>query len=84
LFGKRVREITAGLQLVILGLLITVGLMQHLAWPYYAGLLVATGLGIYQQILIFHLHKPDCFKAFLNNNWFGLAVFVGLLAAYAL
>ncbi|MCK9605440.1 MAG: 4-hydroxybenzoate octaprenyltransferase [Methylomonas sp.] len=84
LFGKRVREITAGLQLVILGLLISVGLMRQLAWPYYAGLLVATGLGIYQQILIFHFHKPDCFKAFLNNNWFGLAVFAGLLAAYAI
>lgn len=82
LFGKRVREITAGLQLFILGLLITVGLMQQLSWPYYAGLLVATGLGIYQQKLIFHFHKPDCFKAFLNNNWFGLAVFAGLLAAY--
>ncbi|MCQ8128640.1 4-hydroxybenzoate octaprenyltransferase [Methylomonas rivi] len=82
LFGKRVREITAGLQLVILGLLITVGLMQQLSWPYYAGLLVAAGLGIYQQKLIFHFHKPDCFKAFLNNNWFGLAVFAGLLAAY--
>lgn len=84
LFGKRVREITAGLQLVILGLLITVGLMQQLSWPYYAGLLIATALGVYQQILIFHFHKPDCFKAFLNNNWFGLAVFLGLLAAYAL
>ncbi|MCQ8103405.1 4-hydroxybenzoate octaprenyltransferase [Methylomonas sp. SURF-2] len=82
LFGKRVREITAGLQLVILGLLISVGFMQQLSWPYYAGLLVATGLGIYQQKLIFHFHKPDCFKAFLNNNWFGLAVFAGLLAAY--
>ena len=82
LFGKRVREITAGLQIVILGLLATVGAMQHLNWPYYVGLAVATVLAVYQQILIFHYHKPDCFKAFLNNNWFGLAVFVGLLAAY--
>lgn len=82
LFGKRVREITAGLQIIILGLLITVGQMQQLAWPYYIGLLGAAGLSVYQQKLIFHFHKPDCFKAFLNANWFGLAVFAGLLAAY--
>ena len=84
LFGKRVREITAGLQVIILILLATVGIMQQLNWPYYLGLLVAAGFSVYQQRLIFHFNKPDCFKAFLNNNWFGLAVFVGLLAAYSL
>lgn len=82
LFGKRVREITAGLQVVIMGLLVTVGAMQQLSWPYYAGLAVAAGLAIYQQKLIFNFDKPSCFKAFLNNNWFGLAVFVGIVLAY--
>ena len=82
LFGKRVREITAGLQIIILGLLIAVGFMQQLSWPYYTGLAVAAGLSIYQQTLIFHFDKPSCFKAFLNNNWFGLAVFVGIVLAY--
>ncbi|AMK76967.1 MULTISPECIES: 4-hydroxybenzoate octaprenyltransferase [Methylomonas] len=83
LFGKRVREITAGLQVVIMGLLVTVGIMQQLGWPYYAGLAVAAGLAVYQQKLIFHFDKPSCFKAFLNNNWFGLAVFVGIVLAYS-
>jgi 4-hydroxybenzoate polyprenyltransferase len=82
LFGKRVREITASLQLTILALLVTVGVMLQLHWPYYAGLAIAAGLCVYQQRLIFHFDKPQCFKAFLNNNWFGLAVFAGLLAAY--
>lgn len=82
LFGKRVREITAALQVIILVLLVTVGQLKQLNWPYYGGLLVATALSVYQQKLIFHFHKPDCFKAFLNANWFGLAVFVGLIAAY--
>jgi 4-hydroxybenzoate polyprenyltransferase len=63
-------------------LLITVGMMQQLSWSYYLGLLVAAGLSVYQQRLIFHFNKPDCFKAFLNNNWFGLVVFVGLLLSY--
>jgi 4-hydroxybenzoate polyprenyltransferase len=57
-------------------------MMQQLHWPYYMGLAAAAGFSAYQQKLIFHFHKPDCFKAFLNNNWFGLVVFVGLLAAY--
>ena len=83
LFGKRVREITAILQIIIMALLVTVGEMQQLQWPYYVGLLVAAGLCVYQQRLIFHFDKPLCFKAFLNNNWFGLAVFVGLLASFA-
>ena len=82
LFGKRVREITASLQIIIMALLISVGWMQQLAWPYYAGLAVASGFSIYQQILIFNFDKPKCFKAFLNNNWFGLAVFVGLVCAF--
>lgn len=82
LFGKRVREITAGLQVVILGLLFTVGQMQQLHWPYYAGLAIGAGLFAYQQKLIFHFDKADCFKAFLNANWFGLVIFIGLLAAY--
>lgn len=82
LFGSRVREITGGLQAVILGLLVWIGSERQLAWPYYAGLLAAAGFAVYQQKLIFHFDKPNCFKAFLNNNWFGLAVFTGLVLAY--
>ena len=82
LFGKRVREITAALQLVILALLVVVGAMQQLSGSYYLGLLVAAGLAAYQQQLISKFDKANCFKAFLNNNWFGLAVFTGLLVAY--
>lgn len=82
LFGRRVREITAGLQIVIIGLLAWIGTTLQLAWPYYAGLAIAAGLAVYQQKLIFDYHKPNCFKAFLNNNWFGLAIFAGLVAAY--
>ncbi len=82
LFGSRVREITGSLQAVILGLLVWIGNERQLAWPYYAGLLAAAGFAVYQQKLIFHFDKPNCFKAFLNNNWFGLAVFTGLVLAY--
>ncbi|OAI15703.1 4-hydroxybenzoate octaprenyltransferase [Methylomonas koyamae] len=82
LFGSRVREITGCLQAIILGLLVWIGSERQLTWPYYAGLLAAAGFAVYQQKLIFHFDKPNCFKAFLNNNWFGLAVFTGLVLAY--
>jgi len=82
LFGDYDRQIIAALQLVMLGLLVIVGQMQYLGWPYYLGLLVATGLSIYQQGLIFHREKALCFKAFLNSNWFGMVVFIGLAADY--
>jgi 4-hydroxybenzoate polyprenyltransferase len=83
LFGDYDRHIMAVLQLIIIGLLVTVGLMQQLGWAYYLGLTVAGGLFIYQQKLIFHRDKKQCFQAFLNNNWFGLAVFSGIFIDFS-
>lgn len=82
LFGDYDRHIMAILQIVILGLLVVVGVIEKLGWPYYGGLLIAAGLSVYQQKLIFHREKSQCFNAFLNNNWFGMAVFAGLLLNY--
>jgi len=84
LFGAYDRHIMAMLQIIILGLLIAVGQMKQLSWPYYGGLLMAAGFSVYQQKLIFHRKKSLCFKAFLNNNWFGMAVFGGLVMDYLL
>ena len=84
LFGSYDRHIMAFLQRIIIGLLIIVGQMKYLSWPYYGGILVATGLFVYQQKLIFYRDKSQCFKAFLNNNWFGMVVFIGLLVDYLL
>ena len=84
LFGSRDREIIALLQVIMFALLIMVGQLQALGLFYYLGLAVAAALSVYQQKLIFYHHKPDCFKAFLNSNWFGMAVFIGLFLDYLL
>lgn len=84
LFGEKDREIMAVLQLIIIGLLIWIGQMQQLGLFYYAGVGVALALSVYQQKLIFNRDKVLCFKAFLNSNYFGLAVFVGLVLDYLL
>ncbi len=82
LFGKRDREIMAVLQLIIIILLIIVGKMQQLGGFYYSGVVIALALSIYQQKLIFNREKKQCFKAFLNSNYFGMAIFVGLFFDY--
>ena len=82
LFGEKDREILAGLQLIIITLLLVIGLIQQLGSFYYAGIVVASGLSVYQQKLIFNRDKALCFKAFLNSNYFGLAVFAGLVLDY--
>ncbi|NOQ65163.1 MAG: 4-hydroxybenzoate octaprenyltransferase [Methyloprofundus sp.] len=84
LFGDKDREIMAVLQLIIIGLMIQVGRLENLSWIYYASLVCASGFFIYQQKLIFYRDKADCFKAFLNSNYVGLTVFVGLLLEYVL
>lgn len=82
LFGDKDRQIMAVLQIIIILLLIQVGRMQDLSWIYYTVLACATGFFIYQQNLIFHRDKTDCFKAFLNSHYFGLTVFIGFVLAY--
>ena len=82
LFGNYDRHIMGALQIVIVLLLVLVGKIQDLGGFYYVSLIAAAGFSIYQQTLIFHREKSACFKAFLNNNWFGLVVFIGLVLDY--
>ncbi|MEW5973743.1 MAG: 4-hydroxybenzoate octaprenyltransferase [Pseudomonadota bacterium] len=78
LFGRFDRLIIGGLQLATLLLLALVGLRTGLGWAYGAGLLTAAGLALWQQWLIRKREPVACIAAFKNNQWFGMAVFVGL------
>jgi 4-hydroxybenzoate polyprenyltransferase len=55
-----------------------VGYERQLGAFYFAGLAVAAGLVAYQYRLIRARGRAACFKAFLNNNWVGFAIFAGL------
>jgi 4-hydroxybenzoate polyprenyltransferase len=81
-FGRFDVAAIMGCYLVMLGLLLLSGWMMALQWPFYVGLLLATGLTIYHYILIRHRERQLCFKAFLHNNWVGAVIFLGLLASY--
>ena len=82
LFGENDRLILAILQLLTLFSLYTVGQHLHLDNWYYAGLITATLLFTYHQYLIKNRDGALCFKAFLNNHWVGLIVFLGILLHY--
>ncbi|WP_295389036.1 4-hydroxybenzoate octaprenyltransferase [uncultured Thiodictyon sp.] len=83
LFGDRDRLAIGVLQVAMLGLLLGIGLDAGRGICYLGGLAIAAGLGLYQQWLIRDREPRACFQAFLNNNYFGLAVFVGLVLDYA-
>ena len=61
-----------------------VGRREELAWPFLAGLGVAALLLAWQLWHARERERDECFSAFLNNNWVGMAVFVGIAASYAL
>lgn len=82
LFGRFDRLITLGLQVLVLALLGGVGVVSGRGLPYVLGLLVAAGLVVWQQWLIRERDRQACFRAFLNNHYFGAAVFIGLAVDY--
>ena len=63
-------------------LLAVVGLMAGLGLIYFAGLIVAESIALYHYKLIRDRSREKCFAAFLHNNWFGAAVFAGLVGDY--
>jgi 4-hydroxybenzoate polyprenyltransferase len=65
---------------IMLGLLVYVGKFMAYSNYYYIGLAAASILACSQYVLIKNRDKNHCFKAFLNNNWLGLAIFLGLVA----
>ena len=83
LFGRADRLMIGLLQAMTLLVLALLGSRLQLGFAYYAGLAVAAALAFYQQYLIRARDPALCFRAFLNNNWSGAAVFAGLVVQYA-
>lgn len=82
LFAQNDKLIIALLQLSSLILLILLGWLEGLNWPYFIALLIVAGLFVRQQYQIKNREKTACFKAFLDNNYVGLIVFAGLFLGY--
>lgn len=82
LFGDADRAIIAVIQAMVLLVLLLIGLQVKLGGFYYFALLIAAALSVYQQYLLRDREPAACFRAFLNNNWFGMVVFAGLVMSY--
>ena len=74
------RIILGVMQAMFLMGLYSIGLQFGLGAPYRLALALIIPLLCYQQFLIRKRAPAGCLKAFLNNNWVGLIVFIGILA----
>lgn len=79
LFGRHDRVITTLLQLAFIAALIMVGNVFMLNEFYFVSLAIASLFFMYQQQLIQSRNPANYFAAFLNNNWVGLVVFIGII-----
>jgi 4-hydroxybenzoate polyprenyltransferase len=82
LFGDSDRQIIGIIQVMLLACLLMIGHQAQLGLIYYLAVLVAAGLAGWQQYLIRFREREACFQAFLNNNWFGAVIFLGILFDY--
>jgi len=80
-FGEADLQITATIQMMFIFGMLLVGGKFDLNFYYYICIGIASVL-IAWQIYSCRNHEPQkCFSAFLNNNWVGMIIFVGILIA---
>jgi 4-hydroxybenzoate polyprenyltransferase len=82
LFGRYALFIIAILQLGALALLEWAGALAGLGEAFNMALVVALVLFIYQHRLA-RQGRDGCFKAFLNNHYVGLVIFIGVVFGQA-
>ncbi|MEM8593611.1 MAG: 4-hydroxybenzoate octaprenyltransferase [Pseudomonadota bacterium] len=82
-FGERVGFITTSLQALCVLMLVIVGWLRGFSVVYFVALVCVLGLFVYQQRLIGSREGERCFKAFLNNQWVGCVVFLGVLYEFS-
>jgi len=83
LFGDYDRHMVALFQALAAIGFVLIGSRFDLGWLYYAGVAFGVALFGYQQFLIHDRQPALCFRAFLNNSWVGMVVFIGLVLDYA-
>lgn len=82
LFGDADRIIIFILQVMMFFALALLGKRAGLELIYYICMGIAALFAIYQQYLIKDRSPPHCFRAFLNNNWVGAFLFIGIFLSF--
>jgi len=83
LFGDLDRLMIGILQLIFVITLWAAHQLTPLGFWFHFGLAAAAVLLVYQQYLIRERDRDECFKAFLNNHWVGLLIFLGLFFEFS-
>jgi 4-hydroxybenzoate polyprenyltransferase len=84
LFGDLDRLIIGAMQAMMLLALVLVGRSLQFGRWYLYGIVAAGLLFVYQQWLIRERNPDDCFRAFQNNHYTGMAIFAGIVLEYSL
>ena len=83
LFGELDRAFVGVFQIMMMITMVIIGDKVGFGHWYNVALMIGAGLFVYQQRLIRDRDPQRCFRAFLNNNWFGLIVFLGIVMDFA-
>ena len=82
LFGDADKVIIGSLQAMFILAMILAGRQFELGMFYYLSLVIASGFLAYQQYLIKDRLPGLCFESFLNNNWVGAVIFIGVMLSF--
>jgi 4-hydroxybenzoate polyprenyltransferase len=82
LFADMDKLLIGVMQAMMLFALVLAGRSMHFGEWYDGGIVAAGALFLYQQWLIRKREPAGCLKAFLNNNYVGMVIFVGILLQY--
>lgn len=82
LFADMDRLLIGILQAMMLLALALAGRDMAFGGWYFGGIVAAALLSLYQQWLIRAREPGACLRAFLNNNYVGMAIFIGILLQY--
>tara|TARA_X000000368_G_scaffold418843_1_gene420314 strand:- start:1334 stop:2158 length:825 start_codon:yes stop_codon:yes gene_type:complete len=82
LFGDSDRKIIGYLQCIFFAIFIYIGYLKGYSYIFYIFLILAIGVGVYNQILINKRDAKFCIMAFKNNQYLGLLIFLGIYGEY--
>jgi 4-hydroxybenzoate polyprenyltransferase len=82
LFADMDKMLIFVMQAMMIFALVLAGQNMHFGQWYYGGLTAAALLFLYQQWLIRDRNPAGCLRAFLNNQYVGMVIFIGILLQY--
>lgn len=84
LFGDADVVLVTGIHVLVLLALVLVGSQEGFGLWYNLACLAGAAFIVRQYFLVRRRERGPCFKGFLDNNYFGMAIFAGIVAEYLL